>query len=479
MAKSRSKFAANTNHAFLKLDNRTLGTYNLHDANETAKLVAPLTQELQSNGQWNYYTSQVEPLQYAVLAMQKRGLLVDRDRLTAIRRGFVADLQDTDRSILAADSTGELAAPTARARNSLGSRAKLRRFLFEQLGLKATKKTETGLDSTDQESLFRILRDLRKKDEHARPVLEALFHRSRLQTMLSRYMAFDIDPDGRVRARVKMYGTKTMRFAYAQPALQQFPPELWDVFVARPGHLFLAGDYSQLEAKLLAYLAGDRASIEVFEKGGDVHTANACDLFGYSEGVEISKGERTYAKTFLYGLSYGGAAESMKLKTYCPCPRCKDKVPPVFQIKRAEIKSAERRWFARHPTVRKFQRATAEQVSRCHYYESPLVEGAKRYLTAPWSKDLDREVKNLPMQFGGALLMNGRQVELHKMGAPIVLQRHDEFMLEIPESPGRVVDQWAADVRGIMEAPISGLGGVQFNVSVEVGKSWGSLETLG
>jgi len=62
------------------------------------------------------------------------------------------------------------------------------------------------------------------------------------------------------------------------------------------------------------------------------------------------------------------------------------------------------------------------------------------------------------------------------MGAPIILQRHDEFMLEIPDSPGRLVDQWAADVSGIMEEPVEGLGGVSFGTDVEVGESWGSLK---
>ena len=74
--------------------------------------------------------------------------------------------------------------------------------------------------------------------------------------------------------------------------------------------------------------------------------------------------------------------------------------------------------------------------------------------------------------------MNDRQVKLHEIGAPICLQRHDEFMLEIPSTPGRMVDQWAADVRGIMEAPVEGLGGVSFSVDVEVGESWGSLKSL-
>jgi DNA polymerase-1 len=409
---------------------------------------------------------------------------VDKAARGRLRKEISLELAATDGVILARDESNELRKPTDRSPNSIGSTKKLRKFLFEQLQLKPTKKTEKlGLSSTDQEALFQILKGLRKKDEHARPAVEALFHRSRLKTLLQRYMNFDIDPDGRVRAQVKMYGTKTMRFAYAEPPLQQFPKELWGMFVAAPGKIYLACDYAQLEAKLLAYLSADESSICVFRDGMDVHRQNGMDLFGYTpkqwDGQPDVNAARTFAKTFLYGLSYGGAAESMKLKLFCPCPRCADKVPPVLNIKRTEVAVAERRWFQKHPAVRVFQRETARFVRQHHYYLSPLFPGAKRYLSAPWSKDLDREIKNIPMQFGAALLMNNRQVRLHEeLKAPIVLQRHDEFMLEIPASPGRLVDQWAADVCGIMEAPIEGLGNVSFNVDVEVGESWGSLANL-
>ena len=477
-----SKFAVNTDHKFLQLTDDTLGCYNLHDASETAKLVGPLTKELKTNGQWEYYLAQVEPLQYAVLAMQKRGLLVDKGALGSLKRSIGEELAETDERILEADESTELRKPTAKYPNGLGSPKRVGEFLFNQLGLKPLKKTEKGFNSTDQEALFRLLKGLRKKDTHARPILEDLFHRSRLKTLLQRYMDFDIDSDGRVRAQVKMYGTKTMRFAYAKPALQQFPPELWPVFIAKPGHVFLAVDYQQLEAKLLAYLARDEPAIETFESGLYIHAENAKDLFGYSDkhwdsfSPKMVKAHTILSKGFLYGISYGGVTETMKIRLYCPCPLCVDKVPPTLNLKREEMKTAEMRWFQLHPAVRRFQRDLVRHVSRAHCYESPLFPGAKRYISAPYSKDLEREIKNLPMQFGAALLMNDAQRRLHEeLSAPIVLQRHDEFVLEIPEGE---VDYWAREVRRVMEAPVEGLGGVSFGVDVEVGRSWGSLTPL-
>lgn len=462
------KWAANTDHAFLRLPDIRLGVYNCWDAYNTARLVRPLLQELKQRGNFEYATQVMEPLQTAVIHMQSRGFLLDKEALRTYRTKVRKELAETDKVILDADTTHELWAPTPTSPNSIGSSKKLSRFLFTTLGLKKGKKTDAGLDSTDQESLYRILRTFRKKDEEFRPVIEALFHRSRLKTIYQRYLNLETDPDGRVRAQVKMYGTKTMRFAYAEPALQQFPPEARHIFVAADGHSLLQVDYSQLEARILAYLSGDRASTKVFEAGGDVHLQNAADLFALGLD-QITKPGRNFAKSFLYGISYGGAVETMKIKLFCPCPKCAADMPDTLNVTRGAMKAAEQRWHQIHHQVATFQRETASFVRKHHHYESPL--GAKRWIAKPWGAELDRELKNLPMQFGGALLMNGRQAELDRLGAPIIMQHHDSFLLEVPDGE---IDQWAEQVRAIMEAPCEGLG-TSIPVDIEVGKSWGAL----
>jgi len=313
------------------------------------------------------------------------------------------------------------------------------------------------------------MRTLRKKDAKNLPVLLALFHRSRLRTIYQRYLNLEPDPDGRVRAQVKMYGTKTMRFSYSEPALQQFPPEARHVFKAAEGYTLLQADYSQMEARLLAYFAGDQPSIEVFESGGDVHRQNASDLFGV-EITQVGKPGRLFAKTFLYGISYGGSVDTMKTKLFCPCPKCEASVPPTLQLKRTDMKSAEDRWHRIHRRVTEFQDETAQFVRKHHYYESPL--GARRYIAKPWGAELSRELKNLPMQFGGALLMNQRQVWLDQLGCPIVLQMHDSFLLEVPD---HMVDHWAEKVKTVMESPIEGLKGVSIPTDIETGRDWGTL----
>jgi len=462
-----SKYAVNTKHLFLQLDSKVLGTYNAWDTYQTARLAPVLLKEISKRNK-DYYWNVVHPLQRAVIDMQRRGILLDREALNDYRRQVRSELAGCDDIILRADSTGRLAKPTGKSANGIGSPKRLATFLFGVLGLKATKRTETGMDSTDQESLYRLLRKLRKKDGHTRPVLLALFHRSRLKTIYQRYLSLETGVDGRVRAKVKMYGTKTFRYSYSEPALQQFPPEARHVFKADQGKRFLSVDYSQLEARLLALLSKDNASLGVFSRGGDVHTENAKDL-----GLNVSKESRGFAKTFLYGLSYGGQAQTMKTKLFCPCDKCIDKMPPTLELTRPKIKEAELRWLKKHSAVTTWHKKLLSEVYKTKVYQSPL--GVNRYFSAPYGLELEREVKNAPMQMGAAVLMNRVQVKLHQAGLPVVLQMHDEFVLEVPESEVRTV---AAQVQAIMENPVEELDGVVFPVKVKVGTNWGEMKSI-
>jgi DNA polymerase-1 len=463
------KYSATLDHAFLKLPNTILGVYNAHDSYYTAKLAGPLIAEVQSNGaaHWNYYQQWIEPLQYAVINMQRRGLLLDRVALRKYRHELRKELSETDELICKAAGDPDF---------NPNSDAQVRRLLFGRLDLKPAGKTDGGAPSVDLENLTRVLRDLRVKDEPHRELLLNLFHRSRLQTIYERYLKLEPGPDGRVRPHVKITGTKTWRFAYADPAAQQFPPEARHVFTAAPGHVFVQRDYSQVEARILAVLSGDETSLEVFRTGGDVHIRNACDLFRLSDDQwkGLGSGGKAYrntAKSFLYGISYGGKGDTIKTKTFCPCPRCAAKVPPTLELTRPQMKVLAEQWFQKHPAVRRFQRELAEGVQRCHHYDSPF--GMRRWFSKPWGSELDRELKNVPEQMNAALLMIQRQVELDRIEAPIVLQMHDSFLLEVPEAR---VDYWIDATRSIMEQPCPELGGWVYPTDVEVGRNWGAYD---
>jgi DNA polymerase-1 len=290
-------------------------------------------------------------------------------------------------------------------------------------------------------------------------------------------MTIPTGTDSRCRPTVKITGTKTFRYAYADPALQQYPPEIRHLFQAKPGCVFIAADYSQLEARILAYLSRDAISIEAFTQNEDVHAQNARDLFGFTldywQRLEPTKkkAHRNFAKSFLYRISYGGEGQTDKSKTYCPCDKCQQYQPQSLNLKRNEILTSEARWFATHHWVRTFQDNLCRSVQQNHYYDSPF--GLRRWISKPWGNDLRREVLNVPMQMNAALLMNQSQVLLHKMGLPIILQIHDAFMVEVPDNSS-VIEQCIADMVGVMERPIEAFGGAVFPVDVEVGQNWGS-----
>lgn len=478
-----TNWTGTTEHAFFQLSNHVLGTYNLWDSHFTAALVPELYSHLKELGQYDNYEEWIQPLAHAVVNMQDRGILVDRRALSDYKRQTRLELGEADAIILAADPTGDLAVPTGKYPNGIGSPKRLGKFLFQTLGLRVGKTSaKSNNPSTDQEALFRILRDLRKKDEHARPILEQLFHRSRLRTISQRYLDLPIETDGRVRASVNMAKVKTWRFSYDSPALQQYPPECRHIFRAAPGSIFLAADYRQLEARILAYLSGDQVSIRAFDEGRDIHNQNAMDLFEYlvEQWDALSDLERdlcrAFAKTFLYGISYGGATETIKMKTYCPCPKCKHLVPDTLNLSKARLKEVEIAWFTKHKAVAEFHVALKEQVEEHQFWDCPL--GGRRQFFAPWSPELDRETKNAPMQTTAACLMNRKQVELDRLGAPIIMQKHDEFLNEVRLED---VNKYADMHYEIMEASYPDVGilsDISFPITIEIGETWGSLEKM-
>jgi DNA polymerase-1 len=246
--------------------------------------------------------------------------------------------------------------------------------------------------------------------------------------------------------------------------------------------VFLAADYSQLEARILAYLSGDAVSIRAFDEGRDIHNQNAMDLFEYllEHWEELAPLERTlcrnFAKTFLYGISYGGATETIKMKTYCPCPKCIHLVPDTLNMSKQRLKEVEVAWFTKHKAVAEFHAALKYQVEEHQFWDCPF--GGRRQFFAPWSPELDRETKNAPMQTTAAALMNRKQVELDRLNAPIVLQKHDEFMFEIRKED---INKYADMSHEVMEASYPDVGvlsDISFPIDVEVGDTWGSLEKM-
>ena len=457
-----SKYAGNTDNKFTKLSNELLGTYNAWDIWHTGALYEPLRQQLAETRQLEFYDREVTPTLRAVANMQRRGLLRDQTALTALRRRVRAEIREV---------VAFLEHVTGNAEFNPNSPAQIAKLLYTQLGLRPPKRTAVkGTPSVDKESLVGLLRNLRKRDEPARPLILALMHYSKISTIDERYLGLEADSSGVVRPQVKTAKVKTLRFAYQNPPMQQFPAECRHVIVARPGCVLLAVDYSQLEARLQAYLSNDRPSIRVLEAGGDLHAANAADLFEGTTLTTVTPEQRYYAKSFLYRITYGSQG-SDKEKVFCICDQwgCAAQAPPILELTRASKLAAEGRWFARHPAVERFQRGLLRQIRQHHYYDHPIT--SRRYFLTQWGSEVEREIKNEVNQRGAALLMNRAMVALDReFQARILLQMHDEFILEVAEQD---LVMWATIVMEVMERPVAELGGVKFPTEAKWGYNWG------
>lgn len=442
-----------------------MGTYNLWDCVATAKILKRLREEQRSNGQDAYYRERVWPLIDVGLAVQAKGLRLDPLAIAKLDKQYEPELDDTE---------GEIRSILGNEDLNLNSPKQKAQVLYGTLGLKCPKRTEGGDQSTDQEALLAVLQKLPPGDSKERRVLELLFHRSRLNTILTRYLSLRADPDGRVRPTVKMHGAETGRWAYADPALQQYPREVRAVIVAGEGMTFVAADFSQLEARILAVVAKDLVSLAAFANGEDIHAANAQDLFGVAawEAADKAtrKGMRDFAKGFLYGISYGGSPETMKTKTFCPCPKCVDKVPQLLNMKKGDIVRASQRWFVKHNAIMHFREALEKELRAHHRYVSPF--GRVRFFTTPWPS-VKRELYNCPMQTTAAEWMNDCALRLHETWPGVLaLQMHDQLVLEVPLGEH---DLWAGRLREIMERPVPQLDDTIFPVDMSHGTCWADL----
>lgn len=458
------------------LNQPELAKYNALDCAVTASLVGPMLAELADHGMDSFWHQEVWPLVPSVMAMQRRGLYVDQSAKTALRRKVRAELAEVDESILACDPSGELRKPTSKAPNGLNSGDRVGAFLFDRLGLKSHKATGTGKRSVDQESLIRCWRDLRKRDEHARPVLENLFHRSKLQTVDERYLDMHVHDDGRVRPTVKMIGTETLRFAYSDPPLQQVTPEVRECFYPPEGKVYVGADYSQLEARIQAHLCGVRRDLDILSSGYDMHKVTAQEIFELTPGawgdldLRQAYGMRNYAKSFRYRLAYGGDTDQVGAlggKNFCPCPRCTTKVPPTINPPPGSIIKAGQRFMSSRPEITAWREARLAEVKSA---KCLTVMGRRRYFFGPLDA-VKREVFNFPIQFIAAWRINRAMRELHSLyEAPIVIQLHDRLVVEVPAADATL---WGDRLRKVMESPVSELAGIQFPVDVEVESPWG------
>jgi len=431
---------------------KTLAEYAAEDADVTWRLYLILSAQLDESGLRPLFDDLEMPLVRVLLDMERAGIKIDRSFLGELRDTFATELTDLEQRIH--DLAGE---PF-----NVQSPKQLQVILFDKLGLKPTKKTSTGW-STDVTVLERLA------DEHDLPRL-ILEHRqvAKLQGTYVAALPELADSDDLIHTSYNQAVAATGRLSSSDPNLQNIPirtelgRRIRRAFVPRTeGSVFLSADYSQVELRLLAHLSGDEAMRSAFQEGVDVHRRTAALINGVPE-ADVSSEMRSRAKAINFGVIYGMGARALARQ---------------IQVKTREAQAFIDQYFATYPGVRTFIDETREQARRDGFVETML--GRRRLLPDIMSTNnrvrsfQERIAVNTPIQGAAADLIKLAMLRLKaalkngETGAVLLLQVHDELVLELPESELETVQ--ALVVEAMENAlPLS----VPLVVDAHAGKDW-------
>jgi DNA polymerase-1 len=382
-----------------------------------ARLAPAVTEALVHQGLRDLYDQIERPLVRVLARMELVGVGVDAAELTALN-----DRLATEAKLLEARIQEE-----AGVEFKVNSTPQLRTVLFDTLGLSPNKRTKTGF-STDAASLEKL------SGQH--PIIDSLLRYRAVEKLRSTYgtgLLAEVDPaDGRIHATFQQTVARTGRLSSDQPNLHNIPVRTEEgrqfrrAFVPAPGFELLVADYNQIELRVIAHLAEDPGLIAAFTAGEDIHTATAARVFGV-EPTAVTSEQRAKAKMVSYGLAYG--MESYGLATRLSIP-----VPEAQVILDA--------YFAAFPNVRAYMDRTVAEARQRGYTETLM--GRRRpipELSSPNGRIRqagERQAMNAGIQglaadiFKVALVALDRALEDRGAQSRLILQVHDEVILEVP-----------------------------------------------
>ncbi len=369
------------------------------------------------------------PLVRVLARMEVAGVGVDVEMLTTIN----AELTEE-----AARLEGEIHDLAGEPFN-LNSPPQLRVVLYDKLGLRPSRKTKTGY-STDAQTLEKL------REDH--PIVEALLEYREVEKLRSTYgqgLLAEVAPDGRIHASFNQTVARTGRLSSDAPNLHNIPVRteggrrFRQAFVPAAGCRFLVADYNQIELRVIAHLAGDPGLVEAFDARRDIHTATAAGVFGV-DPAEVTSPMRAKAKMVSYGLAYGMEAYGLAQRL------------AISVEEAAEMMTA---YFAAFPNVRSYMDATVAQARARGYTETE--RGRRRYLPELASDNFrirqaaERQAMNSGIQglaadiFKIALVKIDGEIERNGLRSRLVLQVHDEVVLEVTEDEREAAEEVVRD----------------------------------
>lgn len=431
--------------------------YAAEDADVTWRLHRHLKPRLAQEGGTRVYERVDRPLIPVVAQMERHGIKVDRGRLARLSEEFAAEIARIEREVW--DCCG--------LEFTIGSPKQLGDVLFEKLGYAGGRKGKSGQYSTDQA----ILEGLAGQGaEVATKVLEWR-QLSKLKSTYTDALQAAINPQtGRVHTSYSLVGAQTGRLSSTDPNLQNIPirteigRQIRDAFVAEPGHVLLAADYSQIELRLAAHMADVPQLKEAFASGEDIHARTAREMFG-----EVTRDTRARAKTvnfaILYGISRWGLGGRLGIGA--------DEAQAIIDT-----------YFQRFPGIQQYIHSTLESVRAKGYSET--LFGRKTWFPRIASRNpnersgSERAAINAPIQGTSADIIKRAMARMMPaLGAAglghvrMLLQVHDELVFELPESDVAAAAPVIERVMAEAALPAVALD-VPLGIDIGTGTSWGA-----
>ena len=430
--------------------------YAAQDADFALRLEAHLRAQMDAK-QLEMYEKMELPVAQVLFEMERNGVQIDRAELARQSAELGAELMKLEQEAYTA----------AGQPFNLNSPKQLQEILFDKMGIptKGLKKTAKGGISTNEAVLEQLAPDY--------PLPKIILQNRSLAKLKSTYtdkLPEMISPkDGRVHTTYAQAVAITGRLASNNPNLQNIPIRTAEgrrvrrAFTAPQGSVIVSADYSQIELRIMAHLSGDKTLIAAFQNGEDVHRRTAAEVFGIAP-ENVSSEQRRYAKTINFGLIYGmgqyGLAKSLG-------------------IDNISAKNFIDRYFARYPGVAEYMQRTKEQAAAQGFVET--LFGRRLYLSDIHNKNAnaragaERAAINAPMQgtasdlIKRAMIDVSRWLDLDGLKTKLVMQVHDELVLEVPEAELDLVKE---KLPQIMAKVDEGMLNVPLVAEVGVGLNW-------
>ena len=428
--------------------------YAAEDADVTLLLHRHLCPRIEQDEKLKYVYRYIEmPLLEVLFHVERYGVLLDCELLAAQSHELGKKM------LLLEEEAYQLAGQPF----NLNSPKQIQEILFDRLHLPVKKKTPGGAPSTDEDVLQQLALDY--------PLPKILLDYRSLAKLKSTYtdkLPRMVDPStGRAHTSYNQAVAVTGRLASSDPNLQNIPvrtPEgrrIREAFIAPPGCRLVAADYSQIELRIMAHLSHDENLRRAFAQGEDIHQATAAEIFGAAP-AEVSPEQRRYAKVINFGLIYGMSSFGLASQ---------------LGIGRAAAQAYMDRYFARYPGVAEYMRRTREAAKNQGYVET--VFGRRLWLAEINSgssvrrQAAERAAINAPMQGTAADLIKLAMIAVHRwlennrLKSRIIMQVHDELVLEVPDDELEAVRQTLPELMcGVAELD------VPLAVDVGIGPNW-------